>query len=98
MDIFRLLHVLPSDSWGQPELMVPEPLIERVCHPGRKREQNELRAALHPANLSAQATEVRKDYTSSLSLHLAVKAEEVWIAPVPKELITCSQIFYQVAR
>lgn len=60
MDVFRLLHVLPGDSWGQPELMLPQPLIQRAYHPGRKRDQNKLRTASHRANLSAQASEAEE--------------------------------------
>lgn len=45
MSVFRLLHVLPGDSWGQPELVLPQPLIQRASHPGRRRDQNRVSAA-----------------------------------------------------
>lgn len=62
MSVFRFLHVLPGDSWGQPELMLPQPLIQRASHPGRKRDQDKVSPA-HKKTCQHKPVQPRKDYT-----------------------------------
>lgn len=62
MNVFRFLHVLPGDSWGQPELVLPQPLIQRASHPGRRRDQNKMSPA-HKKTCQHKQVKPRKDYT-----------------------------------
>lgn len=62
MSVFRFLHVLPGDSWGQPELVLPQPLIQRASHPGRRRDQNKVSTA-HKKTCQHKLVKPRKDYT-----------------------------------
>lgn len=62
MSVFRFLHVLPSDSWRQPELVLPQPLIQRASHPGMRRDQNKVSPA-HRKTCQHKPVKSRKDYT-----------------------------------